>query len=444
MKKSLLLSAALALVLFPMPVALVHAQTQTQSGGVDAPKANTRAAKRAKEAKQGTKASSLFPKATREEPKQSGASALSKQLKVLLDLQGKNNNDEAIAKADIILANSRATPFDKSIAGYIAGYAWLDKDTSNYANAIKYIQGAIADNGLSNNNHYQMMLQLAQMLNSDGKHAEAVTYIDRYLAETHFDDPKAYGLKAYTLYQAERYADSAEAAKKALANNPNPDDTTIRLLVANYLEMDKPLEAVKMLEDLLTRKPNDKTLLLNLASTYQQAGDNAKAGQVFDRVRRAGLMTESKDYETAYRLLANTEGREKEALAIIDEGLQKGILTPGYDVYVYQGHVYYDTDQTAKAIEAWTKAAPLAKDGEVYLNLGKLHIGEEHWAEAKAAAHSALEKGVKRKGDAWLVVARSELGLGNKNAVQAAYREAAKYPETKKQAEAALRQASGK
>ena len=442
MKKSLLLSAALALVLLPMPVALVHAQTQ--SAGVDAPKANTRAAKRAKEAKQGTKASSLFPKATREEPKQSGASALSKQLKALFDLQEKNNNDEAIAKADIILANPRATPFDKSTAGYMAGSAWLNKDTSNYANAIKYIQGAIADNGLSNNYHYQMLLQLAQMLNSDGKHAEAVTYIDRYLAETHFDDPKAYGLKAYALYQAERYADSAEAAKKALANNPKPDENTIRILVANYLEMDKPQEAVKVLEDLLTRKPNDKALLLNLASTYQQAGDNAKAGQVFDRIRSAGLMTESKDYQNAYRLLANIEGREKEALAIIDEGLQKGILTPGYDVYVYQGHVYYDTDQTAKAIEAWTKAAPLAKDGEVYLNLSKLHASEEHWAEAKAAAHNALAKGVKKKGDAWLVVARGEAGLGNKTAVLAAYREAAKYPETKKSAEAALRQASGK
>jgi hypothetical protein len=80
----------------------------------------------------------------------------------------------------------------------------------------------------------------------------------------------------------------------------------------------------------------------------------------------------------------------------------------------------------------------------MYLNLGKLQAGEEHWAAAKSAAQSALAKGVKHRGDAWMVVARSEFGLGNKAGVLAAYREAAKYPETKKTAEAALHQASGK
>ena len=444
MKKSLLLSAALTLVLLPMQVATV--QAQTESGGVDSPKANTRAAKRAREAKEqgASKAVPLFAKATRVEPKQSGAPALSKQLAALFELQEKNDNDAAIAKADAILADPRASAFDKSSAGYIAGYAWLGKDSDNYQNASKYIEGAILADGLSNNTHYQMMLQLAQMLTSDDKHDRSLAYVDRYLTETASEDPKAYTLKANVLYQMKRYADSAEAVKKALAASPKQDDNLIRLLVANYVELDKPAEAAKVLEDLLSRAPNDKALMLNLASVYQQSGNDAKAGQVFDRMRSAGLMTESKDYETGYRLLANIDGREQEALAVINEGLQKGILTPSYDLYAYQGQVYYSADQTAKAIESWSKAAPLAKDGEMYLNLGKLHAGEEHWAAAKAAARTALEKGVKKKGDAWLVVARSEFGLGNKPAVLAAYREAAKYPETKKVAESALRQASGK
>ncbi len=127
--------------------------------------------------------------------------------------------------------------------------------------------------------------------------------------------------------RCKRYPESVEAVKKALALNPKPDDNLIRLLVADYLEMDKPQEAAKVLEDLLTRKPNDKALMINLASVYQQSDQDAKAGQVFDRMRAAGLLTESKDYENAYRLLANIDGREADALAIINEGLKKGILT---------------------------------------------------------------------------------------------------------------------
>ena len=440
MKRTLLMSAAFGLLLSSMPVTVVHAQ-------LDSPKANTRAAKRAEEAKKDAsagKAAPLFPKATREEPKQAGSKALNKDMTALFELQAKSADDESIAKADAILANPQANAFDRSTAGYIAGYAWLSKDTKDYTNAIKYIEGAIKDNGLTNNTHYQMMLQVSQMLSNDEKQAEALSYVDRYLAETNSDDAKAYGLKANVLYQMKRYPDSVEAIKKALANNPAQSDGLVRMLVADYLEMDKPQEAAKVLEDLLTRKPNDKTLMINLASVYQQSDQDAKAGQVFDRMRAAGLLTETKDYENAYRLLANIDGRENDALALIDEGLKKGLLTPGYDIYAYQGQVYYGQDQTAKAIEAWSKAAPLAKDGEMYLNLGKLQIGEQRWAAAKTAAQSAMAKGVKKKGDAWMVIARAEFGLGNKAGVMAAYREAAKYPETQKTAEAALRQASGK
>lgn len=408
MKTPLLLSAAVAFVLF---ATALPAQAQ-YGGGSDTTPANTRANRRAKADKTtgAAKAAPLFPAATRVEPKPAGNPSLSKQLNALIDLQGKDGSDDAaIAGADAILADPKAAPFDKSTAGYIAGYAWLSKETGNYTNATRYIGGAINDNGLSNNTHFQMMLQLAQMLESDGKHAEALTYLDRFLAETKADDPKAYNLRA-------------------------------RILVGSG----KPAEAAKALEALLVKQPNDKTVLMNLASVYQESDNDAKTAEIFERMHKAGLFTESKDYEMAFRLLANIEGHDKDAMALIDEGLQKGILKPSYEMYAFQGRSYYENDQAAKAIEAWSKAAPLGKDGEMYLNLGKLQAQNEKWADAKASAKSALGKGVKKQGEAWQVIASSEQGLGNKAAAKAAKQEAAKFPETRKWAEAALRQPSAK
>ena len=410
MKTPLLLSATVAFVLF---TTALPAQAQ-YGGGPDTAPANTRAAKRAAAAKKGgpaaAQATPLFPAATREEPKQAGSPALNKQLNALIDLQGKDgSDDDAIAKADAILADPKATPFDRSTAGYIAGYAWLSKETGNYTNATRYISGAIKDNGLSNNTHFQMMLQLGQMLESDGKHAEALTYVDRYMAETKTEDAKAFNLRA-------------------------------RILVGTG----KPADAAAALEALLAKKPNDKTVMMNLASVYQQSNNDAKTAEIFERMHKAGLFTESKDYEMAFRLLANIEGHDKDAMALIDEGLQKGILKPSYEMYAFQGRSYYEAEQSAKAIEAWSKAAPLAKDGEMYLNLGKLQAQNEKWAEAKVSAKSALDKGVKKQGEAWQVLASSEQGLGNKAAAKAAMQQAAKFPETKKWAESALRQPSAK
>lgn len=405
MKKSALFSAALTLVLLPMPV-IVFAQ------GVDSPVANTRAAKKAREAKKNsaTNQAANYPKATREVPKQSGAPALNKQLGALFSLQEKNDGeDEVIAKAGEILADGRANAFDKSSAAYLAGAAWQNKETSDYSNAVKFYKLAIDHNGLHNNTHYLAMMQVAQLLASDDKNAEALTYIDRFMTETQSEDPKALAIKT-------------------------------RILVG----MDKPADAAAAIEKQLAAKPNDKQLMINLASVYQQAGQEAKAVEIFDRLRKAGMLTESREYDVAWRLLANVDGRESEALTVLEEGLQKGILTPSYEVYSYQGQTYYADEKVDKAIEAWTKGAPLSKNGEMYLNLAKLQLDKDKWADAKSAARSAMDKGVKKTGEAWQVIAQAEEGLGNKAGQVAAYREAAKFPETKKWADSELRHASGK
>jgi predicted Zn-dependent protease len=406
MKTSLLLSAALVMLLPALPDPV-----QAQSGGVEKPTGNTRAAKRAQAAQSNpAKAAPMFPNATRAEPDPKGDKGLLKQMNELIALQEKDGTaDQQIAKADAILGDPRATPYDKSRASYLAGYAWLQKDTKNYTGALKYLEGAIAANGLDNNTHFQVMLQVAQMLASDNKPAEALKYLDRYASESKSDNPAAQNLRASIM-----------------------------------LETGKPEDAAKSLEAVLKTKPNDKKTMMNLASIYQQSGDDAKAAAMFNKMRAAGLFTESKDYEMAYRLLANLEGKGGEAMAIIDEGLAKGVLKADYDVYAFQGRHYYEANDIPKTIDAWTKGAPLAKDGEMYLNVGKLQLDSDHFAQAKAAAEGALAKGVKKQGDIYQVLAQAEEGLGHKDAARKAMQEAAKYPETKKWAEAALRQTPAK
>lgn len=442
MKKTLLLSAMLTTLLAPLPMVVAHAQTQ--SGGVDDRRANTRATRRNAEQAKAKAAEPMFPQATREEPK-ADKSALLKQHDKLQKLAEDQKNDEIIALADEMLADPKANAVDRSYAAYYASNAWLDKGSDEVAdrNAARYLKRAIDENGLPNNAHFQNMLQLAALLKNDEKFADSLVYVDRFLAETKANDAKAYQIKAEAEYFGGRYAEAAATARKAMDLGIGSESLT-KLLVSSYQEMDKPQEAAKMLEELVAKKPGDKALLQNLASAYQQAEQDAKAGEVMDRMRAQGLLTESKDYEAAYRLMANIQGREKDAIALINEGLQKGLLQPSHDVYAYIGNAYYNAEQIPQAIEAWNKAAPLGKDGETYLNVGKLQASEEKWNEAKAAAQQALAKGVRKPGDAWLVVARAEFGLGNKNAVLAAYREAAKYPETRAQAEKALRQAAGK
>ena len=176
--------------------------------------------------------------------------------------------------------------------------------------------------------------------------------------------------------------------------------------MASYAEAGQTGEAVKTAEQLAAKSPNDKKTQMNLASVYLQADKMDQAAAILEKLRASGQITEEKEYRQLYTTYANMDGKEKEVISVINEGLQKGVLKPDHQTYLALAQSYYYSDQIPPAIEAWKKAAPLAKDGETYLNLAKVLLQENQVAEAKQAAKSALEKGVKKPEEAKKIIAQ--------------------------------------
>ena len=65
----------------------------------------------------------------------------------------------------------------------------------------------------------------------------------------------------------------------------------------------------------------------------------------------------------------------------------------------------FGSDQVAPAIDAYRKAAPLAPDGDTYLNLARLLWQDDRIPEAKEAAKQAMAKGLKKPDDAKKILA---------------------------------------
>ena len=206
------------------------------------------------------------------------------------------------------------------------------------------------------------------------------------------------------LYQMQRYADAIPVLQQAIAGATEPKDSWNQLLMAAMSEAGQTGEAVKQAEALAARNPNDKKAQLNLASMYMQADQMDKAASVMDKLRASGQLTEEREYKQLYSIYANTDNKEKDVNAVINEGLQKGILKPDYQVYLALAQSYYYSDQVPQAIDAWQKAAPLSKDGETYLNLARVLHAEGRIPEAKQAAQQALAKGVKNQADAKKII----------------------------------------
>lgn len=340
----------------------------------------------------------LFPDATREQPKTKGSPKLNAKLQKLFAAYNKDEYAETRTLADEILATDTANEYDKSVAAQLGSQAAYNLDDN--AAAKRYLQQAIEFNGLDNNGHYQAMLMLAQLQIQDEQYAEGLANLDKYLNESKSHKPEELIIKGQALYQTERYAEAIPVLKQAIAAASEPKDNWNQLLMAAYSEAGQTGEAVKEAEALASRNPSDKKAQLNLASMYMQADQMEKAAAVMDKLRTTGQLTEEREYKQLYSIYANTENKEKDVIAVINEGLDKGILKPDYQAYLALAQSYYYSDNVPKAIEAWEKAAPLSKDGETYLNLARVLHAEGRVPEAKQAARQALAKGIKNPADA--------------------------------------------
>ena len=345
----------------------------------------------------------MYPDATREEPKAKGAAKVQAKLQKLVGAYQKDDFAATRAQADEMLANPAASDYDKAVAAQLASQAAYNLDDTPAT--VAYLKQALQLNALDNNNHYQLMHMLAQVQLQEDQYTEGLATLERYLTETKSKRPEDLALKGQGLYQAERYAEAIPALKQAIETSPEPKDNWQQLLMASYAETGQSGDAIQMAEKIAAKAPTDKKAQMNLAAVYLQADKFDQAAAILEKLRAGGLMTDEKDYRQLYTTYANMDGKEKEVIAVINDGMQKGILKPDQQTYLALAQSYYYSDQIPPAIEAWKKAAPLSKDGETYLNLAKVLWQEDRIPEAKQAAKSALEKGIKKPEEAKKIIA---------------------------------------
>ncbi|MFT3755521.1 MAG: tetratricopeptide repeat protein [Pseudoxanthomonas sp.] len=372
---------------------VVSADVQAQS------RADRQAARGGKKAE----AENRYPDATREDPKGKPSPKLGKKEQALIDAFNNSDFEKAKPLAEEVINSPDATDYDKALGNFLAGQIAYNLDDNAAAKA--YAQKAIDFNALGNDNHFGAMQFLAQLQIQDDQYAEALATLDKYFEQTHSKRPEDLMIKGNALYRAERYAEAIPVLKQAIDTTPEPKNEWLQLLMASYAEAGQNAEAIQLAEQIASKNPDDKKAQMNLASVYLQADQMDKAAATLEKLRASGQLTDERDYRQLYTTYANIDGKEKEVIGVINDGLQKGILKPDYQTYVALAQSYYYSDQIPQAIEAWQKGAPLSKDGETYLNLAKVLWQEDRIPEAKQAAKAALEKGVKKPEDAKKIIA---------------------------------------
>lgn len=323
------------------------------------------------DAKQAEAKPSQYPNATRTAPDAKASGKMVKNLQALQDLYEKQDMAGVIAKADEVAGMPAAGAYEKSFAYSLAGNAAADLD--DQARATDYFAKAVAANGLDNDSHFNTMYNLAVIQYGNDKYAEALATMDRFLAETKSDKPEHQAFRAGVLANLDRHD-----------------------------------EAAAIYKDLVAKNPADKRVLMNAVAAFQGAEKFDQANLLLEDAYKRGMLSETRELRALYIGYMNAQ-RWADAQQVIEEGVAKGILQSGPDLardYQVLAQNAYVDDKIALAIDLYSRAAPMAADGEAYLNLAKVLEYSGKKADAKAAAQKALDKGVKKPDEARNILSR--------------------------------------
>lgn len=323
----------------------------------------------ARKQKHGGEAESKYPDAKRESPSLQATKQGGKTLNDIIAAYEAKNYADAVAKGETFAA-STDNAYEKSFAYQLAGTAAADN--KDLAKAADDFQKAVDANGLNNDQHYQVMNNLAIVQYQLGHYQDAQKTLDRYLAETGTDPSATASLHA------------------SILANLNQGDQAAALFEQNW-----------------RKDPKDTKSLTNAVVLYQQAKQFDKAtALLLEAKAKTGL--DADGYRALY-VGQLSAGKDKDAMATIDEGVANGRIAQDdklANAYTVLAQNAYAAGDSKGAVALYRKAAPIAANGEPALNLARVLMNEDRLPEAKQAAQQALDKGVKRPEDAKKILAK--------------------------------------
>jgi tetratricopeptide (TPR) repeat protein len=391
----------------------------------------------------------LYPNATRAEPKLDLTDPKeSNKLNEALDAI--SGGDEAQAEALLQpFADGSASKSRYAQALALQGLANLKYNSGDIPDAINLLKNALDIGVMPNDTYYQLMYELAQFYVANQQYSKGLEVLTKWRTEGKRETADSYALEGNIDYRLEKYPEAIAAINKAKSIDPGASkESWDQILAASYAESGQTDQALSLAKAQLAKDPNDVTTRRNAVSMLVAAQKYPEALQMMEEGRAMGVYKDASDWlnlAKVYLVVGQNSDDPKtnadKAIQVLDEGLTKGILQPGYDVYKLQGDAANIGSEDTRALAYYKKAVPYAKDGEAELRMGQILINQGKYSDGKAAVKSAIAKGVAKMGPAYMLLGAAEASSKNRNAAIAAMRKATQYPETKAKAEAWLHKA---
>jgi len=305
----------------------------------------------------------------------------------------------------------------------------------DYANALSVLQPVVAQNILQGSEQREAQLTLGKLLVASGQYQPGLDALRNLVQGQENPAPDVLVAMAQAYAQLGQCRLATPEVKRAIESVADPAPEWYQLQVACLYQQHDYAGAVDTLQAALTRYPEQTQYWQQLGEAYAQSGDASKALAVYVLMYRQGLVRQLQDYLNLTSLYLQN-GLPYQAGVVLQEGLQSGVVPANEADFMLLASAWQDAGDVDRAVAALGEAEKQSKTGDAFLAQAQIYTQRHEWFSAIDTAKKAIAKGgLKRPGRAWLLQGIAQVQNRQYDEGTASLREAAKYEDSRNQAD---------
>ncbi|MCK5355134.1 MAG: tetratricopeptide repeat protein, partial [Methyloprofundus sp.] len=306
---------------------------------------------------------------------------------------------------------------------------------NQYQKAAKSLEQALATQALSEEQNQEALLNLGQLYMATEQYQKAVNTLNPWLKQ-HPDtkNTQVRILLANAYAQLKQYRNALPYIEHVVKHSKKPKESWLQLNLAINYELENYPAAASVLRKLLAQYPDKKNYWQQLASVYQQTQQTSKALAIKHLAYKKGFISSEAELLQLFNLFLYTKQPYQAANLLNKELDRQGVKQTAAN-WELLANAWTRAREYKKAINALEKASSLHEKGELYLQLGRIHVEQELWQAAISAINKALKKGsLKQTGEAYILLGMSYYETQQLPPAAQAFKKAQQYRKTKKSA----------
>ncbi len=357
-----------------------------------------------------------------------------KQLSKAERFIGQQKYSKARLKLQKILADVDKNSYEQAIT--LRSLASVYALENQYLKAASTLEQALATGALTEVQQQEALLNLGQLYMATEQYQKAIDKLEPWLKKHPDTKEKQVRILLANAYaQLKQYRKALPYIEYVIKHSQKPRENWLQMNLVLYYELEEYSDAARILRRLIAMNPEKKEYWQQLAAIYQQIQQYANALTIKHLTYKKGFLTTESEILQLFNLFLYKKQPYQGALLLSQELATQHVKQTSAN-WESLASAWTSAREYKKAINALEKASALNHKGDLYLQLGRIHVEQELWQAAITAINKAIKKGsLKQTGEAYILLGMSYYEAGQLKSAEKAFKHASRYRKTKKSAQ---------